>query len=122
LTQTYGRAVDRLRSDRGRRGSESADALRRSVPDAGVEANVRKRLDSEAVWGHVRALPDDERDSIVLAYFRGHTYRDVAPLLGQPEGTVRSRIRSGLARLSANLCQERWANSDRHVGEGPCNS
>jgi RNA polymerase sigma-70 factor (ECF subfamily) len=109
LTQTHGRSVDRLRSDRARRGRESADALRKTIPEAGVEANVLERLDSEAVWRHVRALPDGQRDAIVLAYFKGHTYRDVARLLGLPEGTVKSRIRSGLTGLRAHLCQDGWA-------------
>ncbi len=40
-----------------------------------------------------------ERQAIALAYFGGHTYSDVAKLLALPEGTVKSRIRSGLRRL-----------------------
>ena len=34
-----------------------------------------------------------------MAYFQGHTYREVADLLAQPEGTIKSRIRSGLKRM-----------------------
>ena len=44
-------------------------------------------------------LPDDERDAIALAYLGGHTYRVVATLLDHPEGTIKSRIRSGLLTL-----------------------
>ena len=49
------------------------------------------------------ALPVDERRAIELAYFAGHTYRQVAVMLDQPEGTVKSRIRSGLRRMRDQL-------------------
>jgi RNA polymerase sigma-70 factor (ECF subfamily) len=55
------------------------------------EAEMRKRLD---------LLPDTERTPIELAYFGDMTYRMVAENLGLPEGTVKSRIRSGLTRLA----------------------
>ena len=51
----------------------------------------------------VAQLTSDERRAIELAYFGGHTYREVAALLDQPEGTVKSRIRAGLRRMRTTL-------------------
>lgn len=47
----------------------------------------------------VATLSEKEQQAISLAYFGGHSYVDAASLLGLPEGTVKSRIRSGLFRL-----------------------
>ena len=66
----------------------------KSVGDMIVAGQVREVLG---------ALPDTERKPIELAYFRGHTYREVATILGEPEGTVKSRIRSGLKRMHGQL-------------------
>jgi RNA polymerase sigma-70 factor (ECF subfamily) len=48
-------------------------------------------------------LSTSERDAIVLAYFGGRTYREVAEQLSIPEGTAKSRIRLGLAKLASHL-------------------
>ena len=53
--------------------------------------------------GAMGELPEEERRAIELAYFDGHTYREVAQLLDQPEGTVKSRIRNGMRRMRAVL-------------------
>lgn len=51
------------------------------------------------------ALPAGERDAIVLAYFGGHNYREVAAMLDQSEGTIKSRIRGGLARIRSQTAE-----------------
>src|SRR5262249_31397812 len=49
------------------------------------------------------ALPEPQRACVRLAYFEGHTYRQVAAALGIPEGTAKSRVRLGLAALARRL-------------------
>ena len=61
------------------------------------------RLAGDGVWQLLSRLGDAERRAITLAYFGDHSYREAATLLGLPEGTVKSRIRAGLARLRAGL-------------------
>jgi RNA polymerase sigma-70 factor (ECF subfamily) len=103
LAQTHGRAVDMLRSDMSRRRREERDA--RATAEAGydLEHEVWDLAVADHVKDAVAGLPVDERKAIELAYFGGHSYREVAELLGQPEGTVKSRIRAGLKRMRPSL-------------------
>ncbi len=103
LAQAHGRAVDILRSNVSRRRREERDA--RSTAEAGydIEHEVWDMAVADHVKDAVADLPVDERRAIELAYFGGHSYREVAELLGAPEGTVKSRIRSGLRRMRSPL-------------------
>lgn len=103
LAQTHGRAIDALRSDLSRRRREDRDAVSRTRQDYDLEAEVLDVSVAEDVKDAVAALPDSEREAIQLAYFGGHTYREVATLLDQPEGTIKSRIRAGLRHLHDEL-------------------
>src|SRR5262245_14255832 len=106
LTITHTRAIDLLRSDRARVQREERDH-RRGEP-LSQPADVDGWL--SATRAHVREallqLPDTERVALVAAYYGGYTYQQVAELLGQPEGTVKSRIRSGLERLRRLLGED----------------
>lgn len=106
LAQAHGRAVDLVRSEtaRRRRQEREAELTAASVPpSAEVEVTVQAAALRDDVRRAVESLPPGERDAIVLAYFGGRTYRETATLLGQPEGTVKSRIRSGLVNLRRAL-------------------
>ena len=103
LAQAHGRAVDVLRSDTSRRKREERDARRTAEAGYDIEHEVWDLAVAEKVKGAMAGLPEDERKAIELAYFGGRTYREVAAALGAPEGTVKSRIRTGLRRLRATL-------------------
>ena len=99
LTRTHSRAVDLVRSKAARARREERDARSSSFTAADLEREVWELSLAEQMSAAVASLPAAERAAIELAYFDGHTYREVAQLLTEPEGTVKSRIRRGLGRL-----------------------
>lgn len=105
--QTRGRSVDVLRSDSSRRERERADGLRASSSGVdNVEEAALTRLEHDELDRALAAIPGPEREAIIIAFFGGHTYREVANILDQPEGTVKSRIRAGLTRLIELLADD----------------
>jgi len=107
LAQAHGRAVDHVRSETARRRRQDRDAQLSAVPpSAEVEIAVHSAALAADVRRAVDALPPGEREAILLAYFGGHSYRETAQLLDQPEGTVKSRIRSALQNLRRTLAAE----------------
>ena len=103
LAQCHGRSVDLLRSETSRRNREDRDALRTAEAGYDLEHEVLDMTVAERVKDAMGNLTDTERRAIELAYLGGHTYRQVAVLLGEPEGTVKSRIRSGLKKMRVDL-------------------
>lgn len=103
LTQAHGRAVDVLRSDTSRRRREQQEASDTAAGGYDVEHEVLDLSLADQVKVAVGALPDTERQAIELAYFGGLTYQQVAAALGAPEGTVKTRIRTGLRRMREEL-------------------
>jgi RNA polymerase sigma-70 factor (ECF subfamily) len=103
LAQCHGRAIDLLRSETSRRQREEKDARRTAEAGYDVEHEVVDLAVAERVRGALDDLQVNERRAIELAYLGGHTYREVAELLDEPEGTVKSRIRSGLKKLRVSL-------------------
>jgi RNA polymerase sigma-70 factor, ECF subfamily len=99
-TLAHRRAVDRVRSEQASRDRDDR-VSRRDEPRAfdQVADEVQVRLDHWQVRRALAELTDRQREAIELAYFGGHTYRDVAKVLDIPEGTAKSRLRDGLLRL-----------------------
>jgi RNA polymerase sigma-70 factor, ECF subfamily len=105
LAQTHGRAVDLLRSETARRAREEREARQTAESGYDLEHEVWDLTVAERVRDALAGLNDGERQAIELAYFGGRTYREVATILGQPEGTVKSRIRLGMRRLRDTLAE-----------------
>ncbi len=98
-TVAHRRAVDRVRSEESARARDEADARLAPVDHDVVVEQVTSNLDREHVLGALAQLSDTQREAVTLAYYGGHTYREVAALLNVPEGTIKTRIRDGLIRL-----------------------
>lgn len=103
-TLAHRRAVDRVRSEQASRDRDERVSQRdRSRPFDEVADAAEVRLEHWQVRQAVAELSERQREAIELAYFAGHTYRDVARVLGIPEGTAKSRLRDGLLRLRVLL-------------------
>jgi RNA polymerase sigma-70 factor (ECF subfamily) len=106
LAQAHARAVDAVRSSTSRRGREAREAMRTAEAGYDLQHEVWDLAVADQVSEAMGELPEEERRAIELAYFDGHTYREVARLLEQPEGTVKSRIRNGMRRMRAALADK----------------
>jgi RNA polymerase sigma-70 factor, ECF subfamily len=103
LAQAHGRAVDAIRSSNSRRRREARDAFDTARSSYDMQHEVWDLAVADQVSTAMGSLPVEERRAIELAFYDGRTYREVAQLLGQPEGTVKSRIRNGMRRMRAVL-------------------
>jgi RNA polymerase sigma-70 factor, ECF subfamily len=103
LAQAHGKAVDLVRSESSRRRREEREARLRAESGYDIEREVWDMAVAERVRSVVGSLRPEERRAIELAYFGGHTYREVARMLDEPEGTVKTRIRMGLRNMRTKL-------------------
>ena len=96
LTLVHRRAVDLVRREERRR-TEPLDEAPAAAP--GTDDVVWLTMERERVQRALRALPDQQREALELAYYGGFTQSELADRLGQPIGTIKSRMFNGLGRL-----------------------
>jgi RNA polymerase sigma-70 factor (ECF subfamily) len=98
MTIAHRRAIDRIRSTRAaaQREQKIADV---GTPHDEVAEAVEASLDRERVQRCLGGLTDVQRESITLAYYGGHSYRQVSELLNVTLGAIKTRIRDGLIRM-----------------------
>lgn len=108
MTMAHRRAVDRVRREQTAGEHEARAAAREpTVAHDPVTERVERRLEYERVRRCLRNLTHLQRETLTLAYYGGHSYREVADLVGAPPNTVRTRMRDGIIRLRDCLGVER---------------
>lgn len=104
MNQARSRAIDRLRYDQRKKRVNSTDEHPLppfSPPDPQSACDSAEQ--SRALENALKDLTSEEKQVIEIAFFSEMTYREVAEQLNEPLGTVKTRIRSGLAKLRSNL-------------------
>jgi RNA polymerase sigma-70 factor (ECF subfamily) len=102
-TVAHRRAIDRVRSEQAARDRVAREVSNVELPHDSVVEAVESSIDRQRVRRALDRLTDLQREAVELAYFGGHTYKEVAVLLGTAEGTIKTRIRDGMIRLRDEL-------------------
>ena len=106
----HNRAIDGLRRstvhERRRETLEVVEERHEARERTDVE--VARREEARSVRGASNTLPDEQRQTIELAYFGGFTHNQIAELLEEPLGTVKGRMRLGLDKMRRQLDGGSW--------------
>ena len=108
FTLARSRAIDRLRARKRREGrTVSIDDPELNIDPLDEKAApddvVSFRQNRDAVRAAMSKLSAVQREAVELAFLQGMTHVEIAERLGQPLGTVKTRIRQGLIRLRKHL-------------------
>lgn len=101
MTFAHRRAVDRVRSAqaRTRRDSRATFEANSMRPFDEVAETVAAREEHRQIRTCLARLTGLQRESIMLAYYQGHTYSEIGEILHVPAATVKTRVRDALIRL-----------------------
>jgi RNA polymerase sigma-70 factor (ECF subfamily) len=103
LTLARSRAIDAGRSESRRSDREERHDNHLTEVGSSIEDTIIERETATRVTEALASLPETERKAITVAFYGHHSYHETAVILGQPEGTTKARIRSGLKRLRPAL-------------------
>lgn len=101
------RAIDQLRR-RGARPEQHTVAWAEGAPEALTASDdpqeaAQLAMEGERVRAAVAQLPEEQKQVLALAYFQGYTQQQIADALGQPLGTVKTRVRLAMKKLRVTL-------------------
>ena len=99
VTLARSRAIDRLRQLSARERLATATAQEAPAEASDAVQDAYRSEQKEIVAGALAQLPEDQRQTLLLAYFEGLTQSEIAKRLGAPLGTVKTRMRSGMIKL-----------------------
>jgi RNA polymerase sigma-70 factor (ECF subfamily) len=102
LTIAHNRAIDAIRRGRAHLHVELDTERDEEAPER-TDDQVLRRLEAATVGIALQALPEAQREAVVLGYFGGFSQSEIAARLGIPPGTVKSRMRLALRKLAAQL-------------------
>jgi RNA polymerase sigma-70 factor, ECF subfamily len=105
LTLARNRALDhlRLKSERQRRREDQTEELPHLAASPELEKALDEKRRAERVRAILRSLPLLQKKAIELAYFEGLSHSEIAEVLKEPLGTVKSWIRNALLRMRDEL-------------------
>lgn len=98
LTVTRNMTIDRIRREK-RDPTSSATSLAQCEHFLTTSVSPTAQDDARLMKTILKRLPREQKEVILLAYYRGMTHREIAAKLKVPEGTVKSRLRLGLQKL-----------------------
>ncbi len=76
----------------------------------GPEKTAELAFQREHVRRAVAQLPDNQQEALALAYFKGYSHSEIAQILDQPLGTVKTRIRLAMQKLRDLLHEKEFIN------------
>jgi len=105
VTLARSRAIDRVRSRTSRARKEAPLPETYDAPSTGnsPERDTEETQRRRRVMAALATLPAEQRELLELAFYGGLTHSELAERTGQPLGTVKTRIRMGMARLREHL-------------------